>query len=192
MARARRSPKVPSAGKLARKGARPKGRTNGKASGNSAALIESLVTALESSRDRNSASKRSDANGQNAILIIQPSERGIVLYCPNKEAACANLKRLSTTDHQEIEVCEQIHERISQVVFDNSDTNLVGLKQLKRSVKDKIKTLLKDEPEKSYTKKVRNGREYWYEVWWDPEEKKKKDRYIGKTPPDFLVEHKKV
>lgn len=155
------------------------------ANGHNAALIDSLVTLLGGNVKKKGASGGPKPGGHD-IIVIHPSEQGIVLYCSDKEAACANLKRLSTNGDQRVEVCEQIHGRISNAILENSDGDLEGLKHLKKTLRSKIKTLLGDEPEKSYKKKVRNGREYWYEIWWDPIEKKKKDRYYGTKPPNFL------
>ena len=148
-----------------------------------AELIRSLVTALEKSKNGKTGTDHSESGDQDSIVIIQPSRQGIVLYCPNKEVACANLKKLSIGGPKHIEVCEQIHERVSQAVVKNSRDDPEGLRKLKETLRKRIKTVIGDEPEKSYKKKLRNGREYWYEVWWDPITKKKKDKYIGTAPP---------
>ena len=159
------------------------------ADASAALLIESLVIALGGRRGKK-PSRRTGATDENPIVIIQPSKEGVVVYCPNKEAACDNLKRLSTHAPQ-IEICDQMHSRISQAILEGSSNNLTALKQLKRGLKHTIKNLLKDEPEKSYQKKVRNGREYWYEVWWDPVEQKKRDKYIPlkDVPAHVLAEN---
>ncbi len=68
-----------------------------------------------------------------------------------------------------------------------NSTDLVSLKLLKKTLTTRIKILLGGEPEKSYKKKVRNGREYYYEIFWDPVKKKKVDRYVGTKPPGQLA-----
>jgi hypothetical protein len=147
------------------------------ADASAARLIESLVIALGGQSGKK-PSRSVGPKNENPIVIIQPSKEGVVVYCPNKEAACDNLRRLSNHPPQQIEICEQMHSRISQAILEGSRDNLPALKQFKRGLKPMIRNLLKDEPEKSYRKKVRNGREYWYEVWWDPVKQKKRDKYI--------------
>jgi hypothetical protein len=70
--------------------------------------------------------------------------------------------------------------------FLETSSDLDSLKQLKKTLLSRIKTVLEGEPEKSYKKKVKKGNEYWYEVYWDPVKKKKIDKYIGKKPPAIV------
>jgi hypothetical protein len=167
------------------------GKNNGgvKGHGGETALIDSLVTALGGGENGGKKPHKGAASkNQNIIVLIQPRTREIVLYCPDKESACANLKELSTHGGQRIKVCEQMQEHLPQMILENSTTDPDKLKQMKRNMKATIKNLMGEDAGKSYKKKVRNGREYWYEVWWDPKEKKKKDKYIPKRlVPSFLL-----
>jgi len=58
--------------------------------------------------------------------------------------------------------------------------NLRVLTEIKSRINARVKMLTNG---KSYKRRVRNGREYWYEVISDPENGKKKDRYVGRNPP---------
>ena len=81
-------------------------------------------------------------------------------------------------------------EQVNAYLENNEDLDL--LKELKKTLTGRIKTLLGDKPERSYKKKVRNGREYWYAIYWDPINKRKVDEYIGTKPPAALKRPQKV
>ena len=199
---------------------------------NPTALLDSLVTALESSKSERNKIPTGGApiEIQGVPVIVQPDEEGITLFCSDKNEACAHLKRLSVNGEKNVKVrvCDLTHDRLARVppntvikisglekaagkrngngikfncnargknaasvpiefehvntFLENSD-DLDSLKQLKKTLTGRIKALLEGVPEKSYKKKVRNHREYWYEVYWDPVKKKKVDKYIGTKPP---------
>jgi hypothetical protein len=70
-----------------------------------------------------------------------------------------------------------------------NSTELSELNDIKKAVSYRIKLLTKG---KTYRRRIINGREYWYEVYWDATEQKKKDKYIGTVPPPDLTQHDNV
>lgn len=58
------------------------------------------------------------------------------------------------------------------------------LKMVKKGLNEQLKAVLAGGPQKSYQVKVRNGRKYVYQVWWDPATKKKVMKYYGRNLPD--------
>jgi hypothetical protein len=208
---------------------------------NPTALLDFLVTALESGKSERSEIPAGGApiKIQGVPVIVQPDEEGITLFCPDKKEACAHLKRLSVNGEKNVKVrvCDITHDRLARVTpstiikisglkkpaskkdgngnkskcvadkvdaqgthigfeqinafLENSD-DLDSLKELKKTLTGRIKALLQGEPVKSYKKKVRNRREYWYEVYWDPVKKKKVDNYIGTKPPAMAKRNEKI
>lgn len=111
---------------------------------------------------------------------------GLTLMSIKKNGNNHNGHKTNLIDATVISPAELGVEQISNFLKESND--LQALKKLKKVLTSRIRTLLGNEPEKSYKKKVRNGREYWYEVWWDPIKKKKVDHYIGTKPPDIVIE----
>jgi hypothetical protein len=63
-------------------------------------------------------------------------------------------------------------------ILETSD--LGRLREIKSKINAREKVLTNG---RCYKRRVRKGREYWYEVVSDPENGKKKDRYVGHKPP---------
>lgn len=62
----------------------------------------------------------------------------------------------------------------------NDITQISELNEIKRAANSRIKLLTTG---KNYKRKIIKGNEYFYEVYWDPEEKKKKYKYVGPATP---------
>lgn len=58
----------------------------------------------------------------------------------------------------------------------NDITHVSELNDIKQAASSRIRLLTKG---RTYRRKVVKGREYLYEVYWDPRDKKKKYRYVG-------------
>jgi hypothetical protein len=61
------------------------------------------------------------------------------------------------------------------------------LKLVKKAIIDQIKAVLAGRPQKSYQIKIRNGKRYYYQIWWDRVAKKKVTEYYGTKPPKEMA-----